>query len=1025
MLETILRFSIRHRSFVMAASLVLALVGLYAFTQLKLDAFPDTTAVQVQVNTVAPSLSPLETERQITFPVEQALSGLPGLVEVRSTSRFGLSQVTVVFREHTVMAAARQSVSERLQEVELPAGISRPQLGPIATGMGEIFSYIVSGAGRSLAELRTLQDWVVRPQLRSVPGIAEVNSWGGDVRQVQVAVDPGALAARGLTLTDLIDAIEENNYNAGGGKLDAAGESRLVQGVGVLTRPEDIGGMAVAEREGVPIHVRDVARVLEGREIRHGAVTADGKGEIVLGIAFLLAGENSHDVSKVLRARLDEVRRTLPSGVKLDTVYDRTSLIDHVLATVRENLIAGALLVVAVLFLFLGQWRAGLIVAAAIPLSMLCAFDLMVRVGIAGSLMSLGAIDFGLIVDSSVIMVENAVRRLSEDEGDRPIPEIVEEAAIEVRRPTLFGELIILAVYLPILTLEGVEGRLFRPMALTVIFALLGSLLLSLTLVPALCAQFLRRRAERVIPAATRGAAGYRSALRWCMARPVPVLGTAVLLLASALLGATRLGSEFVPRLSEGAIVINTVRLAGVSLDESVRYGTQIERVIRREFPAEVDRVWSRTGSAEVATDPMGTEVSDVFVTLTPRSQWKKARSQDELVRRMEASLAHMPGMRMIFTQPIELRVNEMVAGTRADVAVKLFGDDFEQLKERATQIEAVLRAIPGAADVMTEQLTGQPMLQVEVDHAALARHGIPARDVLAVIEALGQRQVGVLHEQERRVPIVVTLEGAEGMNEARLASTLVTSGSGKRIPLSEVTTLRRLEGPSAISREWAKRRIVVQANVRGRDVGSFVAEARKRIDERVTLPAGWFVRYGGQFEHFERARARLLVVVPAALALILSLLWLSFRRASDVARIFAAVPFALVGGVAALAARGLPFSISAAVGFIALSGVAVLNALVLVSTIRQNMAAGMAGGDAIEAAAERRLRPVLMTALVASVGFAPMAFHTGIGAEVQRPLATVVMGGVLSSTLLTLFVLPLMYGLRRKRGADPAETTA
>ncbi|MFN8589430.1 MAG: CusA/CzcA family heavy metal efflux RND transporter [Candidatus Eisenbacteria bacterium] len=1033
MLEALLRFSIRRRRLVLAAALVLAVLAVFSALRLKLDAFPDTTSVQVQVNTVAPALAPLEIERQITFPLEQALSGLPGLVEVRSTSRFGLSQVTVVFREGTVMAMARQSVSERLQTVELPTGIERPQLGPIATGMGEIYSWIVGGAGRSLSELRTIQDWIVRPQLRSVPGVAEVNSWGGDVRQVHVAVDLSALASRGLTLAELVEGIEANAYNAGGGTFDAAGESRLVQGVGAVTRPEDIGAMAVGLREGVPVLVRDVARVLDGREIRHGAVTADGKGEVVLGIAFLLAGENAHDVTRALRVRLDEVRRTLPAGVTLDTVYDRTTLVDHVLETVRRNLFEGAALVVAVLLVFLGQVRAGLIVAAAIPLSMLFAFDLMVRFGIAGSLMSLGAIDFGLVVDSSVIMVENAVRRLSDSRdgegGDGggaaavSVPDVVERAAIEVRRPTLFGELIILAVYLPILTLEGVEGRLFKPMALTVIFALLGSLVLSLTVVPAACATLLRPRPEHggtLAARAARAASWYRGALRWCLARPLPLTGTAAMLVLAAALAATRLGSEFVPRLSEGAIVINTVRLAGVSLDESVRYGTRIEQVLRREFPAEVDRVWSRTGSAEVATDPMGTEVSDVFVTLAPREQWRKARTQDELVARMQAALSHLPGMRMVFTQPIELRVNEMVAGTRADVAVKLFGDDFGVLKSKAAEIEAQLRGIRGAADVVTEQLTGQPMLQVELDRAALARHGIPARDVLAVIEALGQRHVGVLHEGEVRVPIVVTLEDADRYDEQRLADALVTSGDGKRVALGELATLKFVDGPSAISREWAKRRIVVQANVRGRDVGGFVAEARRRVHERVELPPGWFVRWGGQFEHLERAQRRLAIVVPAALTAILALLWLSFRRFSDVARIFAAVPFAMVGGVAALLARGLPFSISAAVGFIALSGVAVLNALVLVSTIRQNLAAGMARDEAIAAAADRRLRPVLMTALVASLGFAPMALNVGPGAEVQRPLATVVMGGVLSSTVLTLFVLPLLYGFRRRsEGAD------
>ena len=1013
MLNRIISWSIQHRRLVIAAGLVMGLMGAFALGRLPIDAFPDTTPVQVQINTTAASLSPLEVERQITFQVEQAISGLPALKEVRSISKFGLSQVTVIFDEGSDIYRARQTVMERLQSVELPAAIERPQLGPVATGLGEVFHYLVTGAGKSLAELRTVHTWVVKPQMRSVRGVAEVNTWGGDERQFHVVVDPLSLSKHGLTLSQLIEALGRNNANVGGGSLDRAGQSRLIQGVGIVTRAADIENIIIAAQGGIPTRVRDVARVVEGREIRRGAVTADGKGEVVLGLGFMLMGENSHEVTNRLKARLEEIKKSLPAGVEIATVYDRTTLVDRVLHTVKTNLLEGALLVIAVLFIFLGNIRAGLIVAAAIPLSMLFAFDLMLRAGIAGTLMSLGAIDFGLIVDSSVIMVENAGRRLSEDRTGRPQPEIIEEAAIEVRRPTMFGELIILIVYLPILALEGVEGKLFRPMALTVMFALIGSLILSLTLMPALCATFLPRRAgeqrNRVVEFSERL---YRPGLDFALRRGKLVLGIALLLLVNALFLATRLGSEFVPRLGEGALVINTVRLAGVSLDESVRYGLQIEQTLLKKFPNEVERVWTRTGSAEVATDPMGLELSDAFITLRDRSQWKRARSQDQLVKVMEAELSSLPGMRMVFTQPIEMRVNEMVAGVRSDVAVKLFGDDFAMLRAKAREIEAVMREIPGAADVVAEQVTGQPMLQIEVDRDAIARHGIAAREVLDAIEALGPHKVGVLQEGERQFPIAVQVDERYRTDAEAIGQILVGSGRGDRVALGALARFRMTEGPSTINREWAKRRVVVQGNVRGRDVGGYVAELREVLDRQVILPAGYYLRFGGQFEHLERARARLLFVVPLALLLIAGLLYLTYRSWLDATLVFTAVPFATIGGVVALWMRGLPFSISAAVGFIALFGVAVLNGLVLVSTIRQNLRAGSALREAIEYAAERRLRPVLMTALVASLGFVPMAFNTGIGAEVQRPLATVVIGGIVSSTLLTLFVLPVLYSM-------------
>jgi cobalt-zinc-cadmium resistance protein CzcA len=1013
MLNLIISWSIRHRTAVIASGVVLAAIGSVALFHLPIDAFPDTTPVQVQINTVAPALSPLEIERQITSPIEQAISGLPKLSEVRSLSKFGLSQVTVIFAKGTGIYLGRQVVMERLQSVELPGEIDRPQLGPVATGLGEVFHYLVTGQGKSLSDLRTVQDWIIKPQLRTVPGVAEVNTWGGDERQVHVVVDPIVLAKYRLTLADLAAALEANNGNVGGGTLDQAGQSALVQGIGIVTSLPDIENIIISSRDGIPTRVRDLATVVDGREIRRGAVTADGNGEVVLGLGFMLMGENSHDVARRLQLRLEEIKKSLPEGVAVATAYNRTELVDHVLHTVKENLLQGALLVIAVLFVFLGNLRAGLIVASAIPLSMVFAFNLMVRAGIAGTLMSLGAVDFGLIVDSSVIVVENAARRLAEDQTAGSRAQIVQEAALEVRRPTMFGELIIMIVYLPILALEGVEGKLFQPMALTVIFALLGSLILSLTLMPALSAAFLpRRMAEkenRVVAGARRL---YRPALRRALCRPRLVVVVAAVLVAGAGYLATRLGSEFIPRLKEGALVINTIRLAGVSIDESVRYGLQIERTLKQSFPDEIERVWTRTGTAEVATDPMGLELSDIFITLKDRDCWRRARTQNDLVRAMQERLSGFPGMRMVFTQPIEMRVNEMIAGIRADVGVKLFGDDFDVLKGRAREIEAVLKQIPGAADVFVEQLTGQPMLQIEVDRDAMARHGIPAREVLDAIAALGARDVGYLQEGERRFPIAVTLDSRCRTDADAVGRILVTAANGDHVPLERLTTIRLTEGPSTISREWGKRRVVIQANVRGRDVGSFVSELKKALDEKVSLPPGYYIRFGGQFEHLERARARLLIVVPLALLLILGLLYLSFRSVLDTATVFTGVPFAAVGGVLALWLRGIPFSISAAVGFVALFGVAVLNGLVLVSTIRQSLADRGTMPEAIEQAAEKRLRAVLMTALVASLGFVPMALNTGIGAEVQRPLATVVIGGLISSTVLTLFVLPALYAL-------------
>jgi cobalt-zinc-cadmium resistance protein CzcA len=991
--------------------LVIVATGLASLSRLPIDAFPDTTPVQVQINTNAPALSPLEIEQQITFPIEQEIGGLPGLEDVRSISKFGLSQVTVTFQEGTDIYFARQLVMERLQTVELPAGTGRPEMGPVATGLGEIFHYLVRSDRHSLMELTTLHDWVIKPRLRSVAGVAEVNTWGGERKQYQVLVDPSRLVKYDLTLDDVLRSVEGNNLNVGGGYIVQAGELNVVRGVALTTELGHIEDIVITAHEGVPVRIRDIGDVREGFEIRRGAATASGEGEVVLGLGFMLMGENSHEVTERLEERLQEIRETLPEGVDVTTVYERTELVDQVLDTVKENLFQGALLVIAVLFVFLGNLRAGLIVAAAIPLSMLFAFNGMLRLGIAGSLMSLGAIDFGLIVDSSVIMIENSVRRLADPDRRGSVLDTVREAAIEVRKPTMYGELIIAIVFLPVLTLEGIEGKLFRPMALTLLFALGGSLLLSLTLMPVLASLVLRPRSEsrepRVVTFAKRL---YRPVVTAAVARPAPILaGTVILLLAGGFV-TTRIGSEFIPRLSEMGIVINTVRLSGVSLEESVRYGGRLEKVLLEKYPDEIRDVWVRTGTAEVATDPMGIELSDVFITLNPRREWTRADDQAGLVELMSEELSGLPGMRMIFTQPIEMRVNEMIAGIRTDVGIKIFGDDLELLREKAAEVGAVIERLDGSADIYVEQVTGQPVLEVRVDQDAIARHGVSAGHVLEVVEAIGGVKVGEVREDQRRFDLVVRLPETYRTDVQAIRRILIPTAAGETIPLERLAAVRQVEGPSTITREWQRRRIVVQCNVRGRDVGSFVEEARDRIVEEIELPAGYFVEFSGQFEHMERARLRLTIVVPIALALILFLLYTSTGSLRDALIIFTGAPFATLGGLLALWIRGMPFTVSAGVGFVAVSGVAMLAGLVMVSTIRRLADGGMDLRAAIRESALVRLRPILMTTLVASLGFVPMAVNTGVGAEVQRPLATVVVGGVISANVLTLVVLPAIY---------------
>jgi cobalt-zinc-cadmium resistance protein CzcA len=1026
-LNRIIDFSLRHRIAVLVAVALAAGGGAWSLQHLDVDAFPDTTPVQVQINTVAPSLGPEEVERQITMPVEQTLSGLPRLEVLRSISKFGLSQVVVTFEDGVDIYFARQLVNERLGAVELPDGIVRPKMGPVATGLGEVFHYVVTGQGTDVTQLRTIHDWVIKPTMKTVPGAAEINSWGGYEKQYQVQISPEKLIKHGLTFNEVVEAVTRNNLNVGGGNINQDGGMLLVQGLGRTGGVDQIKKIVVTAKDGVPIRVGDVATVAIGHEIRRGAVTANGQGEAVLGLGFMLMGENSHAVTWAMKDKLASLQSSLPPNVRVTPVYDRTQLVDFVIDTVRKNLFEGGLLVVAVLFAFLGNLRAALIVALAIPLSMLLAFTGMLRFGIAASLLSLGAVDFGMVVDSSVVMIENCIRHLGHaDSSGKSRLEIIRDAAVEVRRPTMFGELIIMIVYLPILTLEGVEGKMFRPMALTVIFALAGSMVLSLTLMPVLASYLLPKRIEEREPWIMRIAhAIHDPVLRFAMNHKAAVIGFAasVLIVAFGMI-APHLGSEFVPRLSEGAVAIGVARLAGTDLDESIRYNTQMEKAILAEFPDEVENVWSRVGTAEIATDPMGVELTDIFITLKPREKWTKAATQAEFTDKLDVLLRDLPGQRIAYSQPIEMRLNEMASGVRADLGVMLYGDDFDKLASTATEIERVLGSIPGAADVSTEQLIGQPMLQIKVKQDQAARYGVSVRTILDLVESIGSKPLGEVVEEQLRFPLVVRLPEEFRASPEAIGAMLLATPTGERIPLARLATIEVVEGPSTITREWGQRRITITANVRGRDLGSFVAEAKQRIAAEVALPGERYrVEYGGQFEHLERAQRRLMIVVPVALAMIFGLLYMTYHNFVDALRVFTGVPFAWVGGIFALWLRDMPFSISAGVGFIAMSGVAVLDDMILVSYIRQLRRRGLPLDAAVTQAAVTRLRPVLMTTLVAALGFLPMALSDGVGAEVQRPLATVVIGGVIGSMIMSLLVLRVLYMVFNRADRTPLQS--
>jgi cobalt-zinc-cadmium resistance protein CzcA len=1043
MFERIIGFSIAQRWLVLLAVLGMAALGIYSYQKLPIDAVPDITNVQVQINTATPGYSPLETEQRVTYPIETVMAGLPGLQQTRSLSRYGLSQVTVIFKDGTDIYFARQLVNERIQSARerMPGGIS-PVIGPISTGLGEIYLWTVEadeGAKRpdgkpySATDLREIQDWIIKPQLRNVAGVTEINSIGGHAKEFHIAPDPAKLLAHGLTMTDLVTALERNNANVGAGYIEKRGEQYLIRAPGQVKSAEDIGNVILGNAGGVPLRVRDVAEVGIGQELRTGAATDNGR-EVVLGTVFMLIGENSRTVSQAVDKKMQEVNRTLPAGVKAVTVYDRTVLVDKAIATVKKNLFEGAVLVIAVLFLFLGNIRAALITALVIPLSMLFTFTGMVNQKISANLMSLGALDFGIIVDGAVVIVENCVRRLAHAQArhGRPLTRSerfheVFAASQEARRPLLFGQLIIMIVYLPIFALTGVEGKLFHPMAFTVVIALLGAMILSITFIPAAVALFIGHKVgekeNRLMVWAKRG---YEPLLARVMnAKPLVITTAVVAVLLSGLL-ATRLGTEFVPSLSEGDFAIQALRIPGTSLTQSVEMQKQLESTLKAKFP-EIERVFARTGTAEIASDPMPPNISDGYIMLKPESEWPVIdgalrRTRAELLAAVQEEVEKLPGNNYEFSQPIQLRFNELISGVRSDVAVKIFGDDMEVLSKTAAEVSQALGKIPGAAEVKVEQTTGLPMLTVNIDRQKTARYGLNVGDVQDTISiAVGGREAGTLFDGDRRFDIIVRLpEQLRTDLEAikRLPVALPRGAEGQRtsfIPLGEVATLDIAPGPNQVSREDGKRRIVVSANVRGRDLGSFVAEAEEAM-RRVKIPTGYWTVWGGQYENLTSATERLQVVVPVSLLLVFVLLFAMFGNLKDGLLVFTGIPFALTGGIVALWLRDIPLSISAAVGFIALSGVAVLNGLVMISFIRNLRENGLPLDAAIREGALTRLRPVLMTALVASLGFVPMAIATGTGAEVQRPLATVVIGGILSSTALTLLVLPLLYRMAHRR---------
>ncbi|MDD1019009.1 CusA/CzcA family heavy metal efflux RND transporter [Pseudomonas idahonensis] len=1045
MFERLIQFAIEQRIIVLLAVLLMAGVGIASYQKLPIDAVPDITNVQVQINSAAPGFSPLETEQRITFPIETAMAGLPGLQQTRSLSRSGLSQVTVIFKDGTDLFFARQLVNERLQVAreQLPEGVEAV-MGPISTGLGEIFLWTVEaedgarkedGTPYTPTDLRVIQDWIIKPQLRNVQGVAEINTIGGFAKEYQIAPDPKRLAAYKLTLNDLVTSLERNNANVGAGYIERSGEQLLIRAPGQLASIEDIANIVISSSDGTPIRVRNVAQVQIGRELRTGAATENGR-EVVLGTVFMLIGENSRSVSQAVAKKLEEINRSLPEGVVAVTVYDRTNLVEKAIATVKKNLFEGALLVIVILFLFLGNIRAALITALVIPLSMLFTFTGMFSNKVSANLMSLGALDFGIIVDGAVVIVENAIRRLAHAQQhhgrmltrSERLHEVF-AAAKEARRALIFGQLIIMVVYLPIFALTGVAGKMFHPMAFTVVMALLGAMILSVTFVPAAIALFVTGKVKEEENLLVRSAKrGYAPVLDWVMGhRATTFAAAAAILLGSGVL-ASRMGSEFIPSLSEGDFAQQALRVPGTSLTQSVDMQQRLEKTLLAQVP-EIERVFARTGTAEIASDPMPPNISDSYVMLKPKAQWPDpGKSREALIADIQRASALVPGSAYELSQPIQLRFNELISGVRSDVAVKVFGDDMTVLNKTANEIATALQGLSGASEVKVEQTSGLPVLTINIDRDKAARFGLNVGDVQDTIAvAVGGRQAGTLYEGDRRFDMVVRLSDQLRTDIDGLSRLLIpipaTAGTANGqigfIALSEVASLDLVLGPNQVSRENGKRLVIVSANVRGRDIGSFVEEATALIGEKVKVPAGYWTTWGGQFEQLQEASQRLQVVVPVALLLVFGLLFMMFNNLKDGLLVFTGIPFALTGGIMALWLRDIPLSISAGVGFIALSGVAVLNGLVMIAFIRNLREEGRPLSTAIHEGALTRLRPVLMTALVASLGFIPMALATGTGAEVQRPLATVVIGGILSSTILTLLVLPALYQWAHRKEED------
>lgn len=1051
MLESIVRSAVANRVLVLFVVALAAALGVYNYQNLAIDAVPDITNVQVQINTDLPGYSPLETEQRVTFAVETAMAGLPQLDYTRSLSRYGLSQVTVVFEEGTDIYFARQLVSERLAGLgsKLPAG-ANPQLGPIATGLGEIFMYAVSaepGSDWTPTDLRTVQDWIVRPQLRQAPGVVEVNSIGGYQKTYLVAPWPERLLAYDLTVQDVLSALARNNSNTGAGYIERYGVQYLIRSPGQLQNLEDIGRVVVAKRDGAPIRLDELAEIAIAKNLRNGAATQNGE-EVVLGTSFMLIGANSRAVAQAVSDKLQDIQASLPDGVALDPLYNRMTLVDKTIATVQKNLVEGALLVIAVLFVLLGNLRAALVTAAVIPLSMLMTISGMVASRTSANLMSLGALDFGLIVDGAVIIVENCLRRLGEAQrrAGAVLPlrerlELVRNATTEVIRPAVFAVSIILIVYLPVFALGGIEGKMFHPMALTVVMALLAALILSVTFIPAAIALLVRGRVAEHEPAILRVLRkAYEPVLRHVLRWRFAVVAGALVLVGLTIFAASRMGAEFIPQLDEGDIALHALRIPGTSLSQAV----EMQRVLDKKLTeiAEVDRVFAKIGTGDVASDPMPPAVADTFLMLKPRKDWPDpGKPKAQLVAEVQAMAQSVPGNNYELTQPIEMRFNELIAGVRADVAVKIYGDDLDTLVELAQEIEGVVAKLPGARDVRTEQATGLPMIEVEPDRQKIARYGLDVKTVQDAVQvAMGGRKVGRIYEGDRRFPLVVRLPQRlrddlsylrelplplppANKPEAGAADALgVVHTPPRHVPLGAVAHIRQVLGPNQISRENGKRRIFVTANVRDTDLASFVESARTAIANKVDLPAGYWLDFGGSFEQLISAGKRLSLIVPLTLLLILALLYAAFGSGRDALIVFSGVPLALTGGIAALLLRDMPLSISAGIGFIALSGIAVLNGVVMLSFIRDRLMHGAQLESAIIDGALVRLRPVLMTALVASLGFVPMAFNVGTGSEVQKPLATVVIGGIVSSTLLTLLVLPALYRIFGRSRDDTAQ---